>query len=231
MNFMSRREWLRTTGVAAGLACLSTNLGAADSAGFTLPPLPYPTDALEPAIDRKTMEIHHDKHHGGYVKNLNEALAKHPNLLAMPIDKLMRDLGRIPADLKTAVQNNGGGHCNHSLFWTWMAPKAGGAPTGNLAAAINSTFGDFAKFQTALKQAALKRFGSGWAWLVKDGGKLAIVSTANQDTPISNGQTPILGIDVWEHAYYLKYQNRRADYIDAWWSVVNWRKAGEQFAS
>jgi Fe-Mn family superoxide dismutase len=231
MKSMSRREWFRTASAAAGFACLSTSLKAASAAGFTLPPLPYPTDALEPAIDRKTMEIHHDKHHGAYVKNLNDALAKHPNLLATPIDQLMKELDRIPADVKTAVRNNGGGHYNHSLFWTWMAPKAGGEPTGNLAAAIQSTFGDFAKFKAAMKDAAMKRFGSGWAWLVKDGGKLAIESTANQDTPISNGKTPIIGVDVWEHAYYLKYQNRRAEYIDAWWSIVNWRKAGEQFAS
>lgn len=231
MTSMSRREWLRTAGAAAGLACVSAHLGAADAAGFTLPPLPYPTDALEPAIDQKTMEIHHAKHHGAYVKNLNDALAKHPKLLSTPIADLMKELDRLPADLKTAVRNNGGGHYNHSLFWTWMAPKAGGEPTGNLAAAIDSTFGDFAKFKAAMKDAAMKRFGSGWAWLVKDGNKLTIESSANQDTPISSGKTPIVGIDVWEHAYYLRYQNRRADYIDAWWSLVNWRQIGERFAS
>lgn len=231
MSSMTRREWLCTAGAAAGLACWSTNLEAADPTGFTLPPLPYPPDALEPAIDQKTMEIHHAKHHGAYVKNLNDALAKYPKLLATPIDTLMKELDQVPAEVKTAVRNNGGGHYNHSLFWKWMAPKAGGEPTGNLGAAINSTFGDFTKFKSALKDAAMKRFGSGWAWLVKDGSKLAIESTANQDAPISAGKTPIIGIDVWEHAYYLRYQNRRADYIDAWWSVVNWRPISERFSA
>lgn len=226
---LTRREWLRATGAAAALAMAPNRLMAAD-AGFTLPPLPYPYDALEPAIDKKTMEIHHDKHHGAYVKNLNDALAKHPKLLATPIADLMKELPRLPADVRTAVQNNGGGHYNHTLFWTLMAPK-GGEPDGNLAAAITSTFGSAEKFKAALKDAAMKRFGSGWAWLVKDGGKLAIESSANQDTPLTLGRTPILGIDVWEHAYYLKYQNRRADYIDAWWSVVNWKTAGERFAA
>jgi Fe-Mn family superoxide dismutase len=230
MHSLSRREWLRTAGAAAALTCAPSGLLAADPPGFTLPPLPYPADALEPAIDKKTMEIHHDKHHATYVKNLNDALAKHPNLLAMPIAELMKGLSKLPADVKTAVQNNGGGHYNHSLFWQWMAPHAGGEPSGNLGSAVSSTFGDFAKFKAAFKDAALKRFGSGWAWLVKDGNKLAIESSANQDTPLSSGKAPLLGIDVWEHAYYLHYQNRRADYIDAWWSVVNWKNVAERFA-
>jgi superoxide dismutase, Fe-Mn family len=230
MGSLTRREWLRTAGLATAVACTPQLISAADPTGFTLPQLPYPTDALEPAIDQRTMEIHHDKHHAAYVKNLNDALAKQPKFLSMPIADLMKSLSTLPAEVKTAVQNNGGGHYNHSLFWQWMAPKSGGDPSGNLAAAIGSTFGDFAKFKTAFKAAALKRFGSGWAWLVKDGGKLAIESTANQDTPLSAGKTPLLGIDVWEHAYYLKYQNRRADYIDAWWSVVNWKGVGERFA-
>jgi superoxide dismutase, Fe-Mn family len=231
MKSLTRREWLRTTGAAAALSLAPAGLLAADSAGFSLPPLPYPTDALEPAIDQKTMEIHHDKHHAAYVKNLNDALAKHPDLLALPIAELMARLGRLPSDVKTAVQNNGGGHYNHSLFWQWMAPHAGGEPGGNLGSAVASTFGDFAKFKLAFKDAALKRFGSGWAWLVKDGGKLSIESTANQDTPLSSGKVPLLGIDVWEHAYYLKYQNRRPEYIDAWWSVVNWKGVAERFAA
>jgi Fe-Mn family superoxide dismutase len=228
---MTRREWLRTAGAAAALTCTSSALLAADPPGFTLPPLPYPTDALEPAIDKKTMEIHHDKHHAAYVKNLNDALAKHPDLLKTPIADLMKGLSRLPSDVKTAVQNNGGGHYNHSQFWLWMAPRAGGDPGGNLGSAITATFGDFTKFKSAFKDAALKRFGSGWAWLVKDGGRLAIESSANQDTPLSSGKTPLLGIDVWEHAYYLQYQNRRADYIDAWWGVVNWKPVAVAFGA
>jgi Fe-Mn family superoxide dismutase len=229
MPKLTRREWLKVAGVTAALAATTPRSTARTRAGFTLPPLPYPPDALEPAIDKQTMEIHHGKHHAAYVKNLNDALAKHPDLLAMPIEELMRNLTRLPADVKTAVQNNGGGHLNHSQFWKWMAPKSGGQPSGNLADAMNATFGDFARFKAAFKDAAMKRFGSGWAWLVKDGGKLAIESNANQDTPVSAGKTPLLGIDVWEHAYYLRYQNRRADYIDAWWTVVNWRKVADDF--
>ena len=229
---LTRREWLRTVGAATVMGATSRLASAADPAGFKLPPLPYPTNALEPAINAKTMEIHHDKHHAAYVKSLNDALAKQPALLGMPIEDLMKGLAKLPADVKMAVQNHGGGHYNHSLFWRWMAPNSGGEPSGNLASAIASSFGEFSKFKAAFKDAAMKRFGSGWAWLVKDtSGKLAIESSANQDTPLSAGKTPILGIDVWEHAYYLRYQNKRADYVDAWWSVVNWKTAAEQFAT
>jgi len=230
MRPLTRREWLQSAGIATAVVCAPQLAPAADPTGFTLPKLTYPTDALEPAIDKQTMEIHHDKHHAAYVKNLNDALAKYPNLLGTPIAELMKNLSTVPTEVKSAVQNNGGGHYNHSLFWQWMAPNAGGDPSGNLAAAIGSTFGDFTKFKAAFKDAALKRFGSGWAWLVNSGGKLAIESTANQDTPLSAGKTPLLGIDVWEHAYYLKYQNRRPDYVDAWWSVVNWKNVAERFA-
>jgi Fe-Mn family superoxide dismutase len=232
MRTWTRREWLGAAAAATATAWTPGFATAKRAAGFTLPPLPYPSNALEPAIDQQTMEIHHGKHHAAYVKNLNDALAQHPNLLSQPIEQLMKNLATLPAAVKTAVQNNGGGHLNHSQFWKWMAPKGtGGQPGGSLAAAINSTFGDLTKFKAAFKEAALKRFGSGWAWLVKDGGKLSIESTANQDTPVSAGKTPVLGIDVWEHAYYLRFQNRRADYIDAWWSVVNWKSAEELFSA
>jgi Fe-Mn family superoxide dismutase len=198
---------------------------------FTLPPLPYPANALEPHIDTKTMEIHHGKHHQAYVDNLNKALDGHPDLQAMSIDDLMRNLGKVPDAIKAPVRNNGGGHSNHSMFWQVMGPSAGGQPTGEVADAIKSTFGDFAAFQAKLKDAALTQFGSGWAWLVVDkGGKLQVVKTPNQDTPLSDGHTPILGVDVWEHAYYLKYQNLRAKYVDEWWNVVNWKAVAERFA-
>ena len=197
---------------------------------FSLPPLPYPADALEAAIDRTTMEIHHDKHHGAYVSNLNAALQGHPNLESKSIEQLMRDINSVPQDIRQKVINNGGGHANHTMFWEIMAPNAGGEPTGNLAEAIKSTFGSFDAFKGKLKEAALGRFGSGWAWLVLDNGKLNIVSTANQDSPLMTGQTPVLGVDVWEHAYYLRYQNKRADYVDAWWKVVNWANVAKRFA-
>jgi superoxide dismutase, Fe-Mn family len=232
MQLLTRRQWLRTAGYgAAALAMAPRAARAADPAGFTLPKLPYGFDALEPHIDARTMEIHHDKHHKAYVDNLNTALSKYPDLLKRPINDLMRDLKSLPVDpaTRTAVQNNGGGHANHSAFWKWMGPNAGGEPTGPLGDAIKQGFGDFAKFRAAFKDAAMKRFGSGWAWLVESDGKLAIVATPNQDTPLSDGRTPLLGIDVWEHAYYLKYQNRRADYVDAWWNVVNWKAVGERF--
>jgi Fe-Mn family superoxide dismutase len=198
---------------------------------FTLPPLPYPADALEVAIDKATMEIHHGKHHKAYVDNLNAAVAGHPDLEAKPIEQLMRDIAHVPEAIRQKVINNGGGHANHSFFWELMAPHAGGAPTGDLAAAIASTFGDLAAFKAKIKEAGIGRFGSGWAWLVVGADKkLAIESTANQDTPLMTGKTPVLGIDVWEHAYYLKYQNLRAAYIDAWWNVVNWKSAEGHFA-
>jgi len=191
---------------------------------FTLPPLPYPSDALEPHIDKTTMEIHHDKHHGTYVTNLNKALESAPELANKPVEELLaNNLAAVPEAIKTAVRNNGGGHANHSLFWKWMGPNAGGNPRGEVESVIKSTFGGFEGFKEKFNAAATGRFGSGWAWLVKDGsGKFEITSTANQDSPYMEGKTPILGLDVWEHAYYLKYQNRRADYIGAWWNVVNW---------
>lgn len=197
----------------------------------TLPPLPYEKAALEPHIDALTMEIHHDRHHNAYVTNLNAAIAGNAPLEAMSIDELVKNLAKVPEDKRTAVRNNGGGHWNHTFFWNIMAPKAGGAPTGDLAAAINAAFTSFDAFKEAFGKAGVGRFGSGWAWLVKKDGKLAIISTPNQDNPLMDGSgTPILGCDVWEHAYYLKYQNKRPDYIAAWWNVVNWKAAAENFA-
>jgi Fe-Mn family superoxide dismutase len=197
---------------------------------FTLPPLPYPADALEVAIDKTTMEIHHGKHHKAYVDNLNAALAGHANLEAKSIEQLLREISSVPENIRQKVINNGGGHANHTMFWQVMGPGGGGEPTGPLAEAIKSTFTDFANFKAKIKEAGLARFGSGWSWLVVSGGKLAIESTANQDSPLMQGKTPILGVDVWEHAYYLRYQNRRADYLDAWWNVVNWNAVSSRFA-
>jgi superoxide dismutase, Fe-Mn family len=194
----------------------------------TLPQLPYATDALEPHIDRQTMEIHHGKHHAAYVNNLNTALEKHPDLQSKGIDDLVRGINSVPEDIRTAVRNNGGGHVNHTMFWQIMAPGSGGGPTGAIADAINSSFGSFEKLKEELKKAAVGRFGSGWAWLIANAGKLTIESTANQDSPLMEGKNPVLGIDVWEHAYYLKYQNRRPDYVDAWWNVVNWSEVNKR---
>jgi len=188
----------------------------------SLPPLPYPFDALEPHIDKQTMEIHHGKHHNAYVTNLNAALEKHPELASKSAEDLIRGIATVPEDIRTAVRNNGGGHVNHTMFWQIMGPNAGGPPTGAIADAINAAFGGFDKFKEEFKKAAVGRFGSGWAWVVNTGGKIAIESTPNQDNPMMDGKKPVFGIDVWEHAYYLKYQNRRPDYIDAWWNVVNW---------
>ena len=188
----------------------------------SLPTLPYDAAALEPHIDAQTMQIHHGKHHQAYVTNLNAALDKHPDLHGRSLDDLLRNLGGVPDDIRTAVRNNGGGHWNHSMFWTLMAPGAGGAPTGAIADAITSSFGGFDKFKELVQQAGMTRFGSGWAWVVEHGGKLEVMSTANQDNPLMEGKKAVLGVDVWEHAYYLKYQNRRADYLGAWWNVVNW---------
>jgi Fe-Mn family superoxide dismutase len=195
----------------------------------TLPPLPYAFDALEPHIDARTMEIHHGKHHQAYVNNLNTALEKAPELQNKSLDDLMRGINSVPEAIRTAVRNNGGGHWNHSMFWQLMAPKAGGEPSGALADAIKSSFGGFDKLKEQFTAAATGRFGSGWAWLVADGGKLAVTSTPNQDTPLMEGKRAILGLDVWEHAYYLKYQNRRPDYIGAWWNVVNWPEVAKRF--
>jgi Fe-Mn family superoxide dismutase len=196
---------------------------------FTLPPLPYDFAALEPHIDAKTMEIHHGKHHQTYVNNLNAAIEKAPDLANKSLDDLMRNVNSLPEAVRTAIRNNGGGHWNHSMFWQLMAPKAGGEPGGNLGAAIKGAFGDFAKFREQFSAAGVGRFGSGWAWLINTGGKLSITSTPNQDNPLMEGQKAIMGLDVWEHAYYLKYQNRRPDYISAWWNVVNWKEVEKRF--
>jgi len=194
-----------------------------------LPPLPYEYAALEPHIDAQTMQIHHGKHHQAYVNNLNAALDKHPELFQWTLEDLLRKINQIPEDIRTAVRNNAGGHHNHSLFWTIMGPKGSGEPTGALADALKKTFGGIDKLKEQLAAAATSRFGSGWAWLVVSGGKLEVVSTANQDSPLMDGKVPILGLDVWEHAYYLKYQNRRPDYIAAWWNVVNWTEVAKRF--
>ena len=197
----------------------------------TLPDLPYPPNALEPHIDARTMEIHHGKHHQTYIDKLNGALANHDNLLSLPVEDLIKDIPSLPSDIQVAVRNNGGGHSNHSFFWQSISPNGGGNPTGSLADAILSSFGDFESFKSAFAQAAMNRFGSGWAWLVKEStGQIAVTSTPNQDSPIMEGiadtvGTPIIGLDVWEHAYYLNYQNRRPDYISAFWKIVDWDKA------
>jgi len=196
-----------------------------------LPPLPYGYDALEPHIDARTMEIHHSKHHQAYITKLNGALEGHPNLQAMSVTDLMAKIDSVPEAKRTAVRNNGGGHANHSLFWQLMGPGGGGEPGGALADAIKSTFGGFDKFKQLFTDAAANRFGSGWAWLAAKGGKLIVESSANQDSPLMEGKTPILGLDVWEHAYYLKYQNRRPDYIAAWWNVVKWDEVAKRFAA
>ena len=197
---------------------------------FQLPELGYPYDALEPYIDARTMEIHHTKHHQGYVNNTNTALEKYSDLQSKSVEQLLSDLAALPDDVRTALRNNAGGHANHSLFWGMMAPDAGGEPSGALADAIRTAFDDFDSFKDVFSKAAATRFGSGWAWLVVDGsGGLQVLSTANQDSPISDGLKPILGLDVWEHAYYLKYQNRRPDYVAAWWHVVNWKEVTRLF--
>ena len=197
---------------------------------FTLPPLGYDYAALEPHIDARTMEIHHTKHHQAYVANLNAAIEKAPELQDKSLEWLLQNLSSVPEAVRNAVRNNGGGHWNHSFFWQIIGPKAGGDPTGSVADAISSSFGDFAKLKEQVNASGLARFGSGWAWVVADkAGKLSIESTPNQDTPVSEKKTPILGVDVWEHAYYLKYQNRRADYLAAWWNVVNWGEVTKRF--
>ncbi len=202
---------------------------------YELPPLPYPKDALEPSIDALTMEIHHDKHHGAYVANLNKAVAGKADLEKKSVEKLIADLESVPADIRGPVRNNGGGHANHSMFWKLLGPKAGGAPTGALASAINSAFGGFDSLKEKIEAAGLARFGSGWAWLVVNHGKLEVCSTANQDNPLMGKAVagceghPVFGVDVWEHAYYLKYQNRRADYLKAFWNVINWSEAAKNY--
>ena len=232
---LNRREVLRAGVGVASLAIadkllMSTGRAAQAAGQFTLPKLPYAADALEPHIDARTMEIHHGKHHQAYVDNLNKALADHPELRKKNVFTLLREIDDVPADIRQTVVNNGGGHANHTLFWQMMTPDAGGEPNGDVAKAIERAFGGFDKFQTEFSDAGMKRFGSGWAWLVvDDGGGLNVISTANQDSPFMAGQHPILGVDVWEHAYYLKYQNRRADYVQAWWNVVNWDYVNELY--
>jgi Fe-Mn family superoxide dismutase len=203
--------------------------GAGEMA-YEVPPLPYAYDALEPHIDKATMEFHHDKHHQAYVDKANAALAG-TEWEGKPVEEVLKSLEALPADKRNAVRNNGGGHYNHTLFWESMSPNGGGAPSGALADAINSAFGSFEDFKAKVKETGVNQFGSGWSWLVWDGSGLAVVGSANQDNPISSGQTPLLGVDVWEHAYYLKYQNRRPDYIDAWWNTVDWGKVAERFSA
>jgi Fe-Mn family superoxide dismutase len=233
---MTRRQALKTTAIGAATFATSVsdlsvfNAVAQNPKPFKLPPLPYAFDALEPFIDARTMEIHHDKHHAGYVRKLNAAVDATPSLAGKSVEEMLGDLDSVPEEARTAVRNNGGGHYNHSLFWQMMKKDGGGSPRGALAKAIDKTYGSFSQFQETFIQAALTRFGSGWAWLSDHHGEhLHIESTANQDTPLSDGHTPILGIDVWEHAYYLKYQNRRADYVKAWFNVVKWDDISERY--
>lgn len=196
---------------------------------FKLPDLPYHYNALEPHIDENTMRVHHDKHHAAYVANLNDALKDQTDWLEKSVEEVVSELEQLPDDVRTAVRNNGGGHANHSLFWTIMTPTGGGEPQDSFNEALLSTFSTFDGFKEKFTEVAMKRFGSGWAWLVVDNGKLDLMSTANQDSPLSEGKTPILGLDVWEHAYYLHYQNRRADYVKAWWNIVNWKEVSRRF--
>jgi Fe-Mn family superoxide dismutase len=233
MHTLTRRELLQSAAAGAAalaVAPLAAGTARAAQSGFTLPPLPYPYDALEPYIDKMTMEIHHDRHHKAYVDNLNKAVGKHPELAGKSVEDLLRNIKAVPEDIRQAVINNGGGHYNHTLFWEIMAKDAGGKPTGALASAIETDLGDFGKVQQTISERAIGQFGSGWAWLaVGQGGKLQIVATPNQNAPLLMGMTPILGIDVWEHAYYLKYQNKRADYVKAWWNVVNWKAVADRY--
>ena len=241
---MTRRHALRTAAFATAAAATAPKLIAQSVPGsnpgpgvgwptgpngFVLPALPYATDALEPHIDARTMEIHHDKHHAAYVANLNKAVADFPELSKKPVEELLKDLDSVPEKIRTAVRNNGGGHFNHSLFWQMMKKDGGGEPKGEFATAVEKSFGSFSAFKDNFGKAGLGQFGSGWVWLTLHDGKLAIESSANQNSPLSSGRQPILGLDVWEHAYYLKYQNRRADYIAAWWNVVNWDFITERY--
>ncbi len=239
---MTRRQVLKTTALASVAYAAASSLrtvnaqpaqastaNSASGGPFTLPPLPYAFDALEPHIDAQTMQIHHDKHHAAYVANLNKAVAEFPDLGKKPVEDLLKELGAVPEKIRTAVRNNGGGHYNHSIFWQMMKKNAGGEPSGELSKAMDKKFGSFAAFKSQFTKAALGQFGSGWAWLVSDGGNLKIESTPNQDSPISEGKQPLLGLDVWEHAYYLKHQNRRPDYIAAWFNVINWEYASQRF--
>lgn len=236
---VNRRQFLFLLGAGVSTLALdssalaqNTPTGSPDKTGaIQLPPLPYPYEALEPHIDAATMRFHHDKHHAAYVKNLNAALDKHPELKNKSVEQLLRDLNSVPEDIRTTVRNNGGGHVNHSMFWRIMKPKGGGEPTGAIASGIKQNFGSFAAFKKQFNEAGGARFGSGWVWLIRtQDGKLAITTTPNQDSPLSEGNYPIMGNDVWEHAYYLKYQNRRADYLDAWWNVLNWDEINQRLA-
>jgi superoxide dismutase, Fe-Mn family len=202
---------------------------AATTATFKLPPLTYDYDALEPHIDAATMKFHHDKHHAAYVKNLNDAVNKYPQLKTQSVEQLLQNLSKLPKDIQTTVRNNGGGHYNHTMFWQIMGPKGGGMPTGPIATAIQRQYGSFDKFKTQFNEAGTKQFGSGWVWLVRDRSNLKIITTPNQDSPISQGIYPIMGNDVWEHAYYLKYQNRRPEYLSAWWNTINWKEVNNRF--
>jgi Fe-Mn family superoxide dismutase len=231
---MTRRQAIKTTALvtvacAAVPGAIAQTAPAAPVGPFTLPPLPYSFDALEPHIDTQTMQIHHDRHHAAYIANLNKAVADAPDLGRKSVEDLLQDLNTIPDKIRTAVRNNGGGHLNHSLFWQMMKP-GGGAPKGELAKAIDKKFGSFSAFKDELTKAALGQFGSGWAWLSLDGKELKVEAAPNQDTPLSQGRPVLLGVDVWEHAYYLRYQNRRADYVAAWWNVVNWDFVSERYA-
>jgi superoxide dismutase, Fe-Mn family len=232
---MNRRDFLSGLGMIGTFELLFRPiepLFAAEplTSPFKLPPLPYAYNALAPHIDARTMEIHHDKHHAAYVKNLNTALVKYPKLQGKTIETLLKELEQLPMEIRKTIRNNGGGHANHAQFWQTMSPQGGGQPTGKLGAAIIQTFGSFAAFQAAFEDAGMKQFGSGWAWLVQDkAGKLKVTTTANQDSPLTLGEIPILGNDLWEHAYYLSYQNRRADYLKAWWNVVNWSEVGKRY--
>lgn len=237
---ITRRNLIKTLGAGAalvGMGLMSTRQSMAAgpqplAQPFTLPPLPYALDALEPYIDAQTMGIHHGKHHQGYLNNANKALADYPELQKQTAEELLKNLDAVPAEIRTAVRNNVGGHANHSLFWQIIGPNAGGEPTGKLADAIVSSFGSVDEFRTKFAETATKRFGSGWAWLsVGSDGELVVHSSANQDSPLSEGLVPVLGLDVWEHAYYLHYQNRRADYVKSFWSIVNWSQAAQNYAA
>ncbi len=239
---LNRRKVLFLLGATGGAVALeacrslvSTDVAAAQTATtgkISLPPLPYDYKALEPHIDARTMRFHHDNHHATYVKNLNAALAKHPDLQSKSVEQMLREIQSVPQDIRTVVRNNGGGHVNHSMFWRIMTPKGGGEPTGAIASAIKADFGSFATFKQQFNEAGANRFGSGWVWLIRDrAGNLQITSTPNQDSPLMDGNYPIMGNDVWEHAYYLKYQNRRAEYLNAWWNVVNWNEINQRLAT
>jgi superoxide dismutase, Fe-Mn family len=229
---MTRRRAVSALAIGGAVLAVTPEFvfaqGAAPGTPYSLPPLPYPVDALEPHIDAQTMTIHHGKHHQAYVNNLNTALASGGTLASTPIEQLLADLSKVPETIRMAVRNNGGGHVNHTQFWSLMAPNAGGAPSGAVAGAIVGTFGSFEKFKELFGQAALSRFGSGWAWLSEEKGTLVIHSTANQDTPSMEGKRAIFGLDVWEHAYYLKYQNRRGEYVGAFWNVINWAEVNRR---